>query len=69
VQFLPSAFEREYGRHVAIAYPREGFAALKERLRQHGAELIAPLRPTASERLFFRDLDGYVFEIVVQEKA
>ena len=66
--FAPSPFEREYGRHVAIAYPREGFAGLKERLRQQGAEVIAPLRETPSERFFFRDPDGYAFE-VVQERT
>jgi catechol 2,3-dioxygenase-like lactoylglutathione lyase family enzyme len=62
--FEPSPFEREYGRHVAVAWPREGFAELKERLRRHGAELIDPLRPTAAERFFFRTPDGYVFEVV-----
>jgi catechol 2,3-dioxygenase-like lactoylglutathione lyase family enzyme len=62
--FAPSPFEREYGRHVAVAYPREGFAGLKERLGQHGAEVIAPLRETPSERFFFRDPEGYVFEVI-----
>ena len=52
--FEPSAFEREYGRHIAVSYPREGFAGLKDRLKQHGAELIAPLRATPFERFFFR---------------
>jgi catechol 2,3-dioxygenase-like lactoylglutathione lyase family enzyme len=66
--FEPSPFEREYGRHVAVAYPRAGFAALKERLRQHGAELIAADRPTPFERFFFRDPDGYVFEVVEAER-
>ena len=64
--WAPSPFEREYGRHVAVAYPREGFAGLKERLRQQGAEVIAPLRETRPERFFFRDPDGYVFEVVEQ---
>ena len=64
--FEPSPFEREYGRHVAVAYPAEGFAGLKERLRQHGAELVAPLRPTASERFFFRTPDGYLFEVIAR---
>jgi catechol 2,3-dioxygenase-like lactoylglutathione lyase family enzyme len=62
--FMPSPFEQEFGRHLAIAYPRAGFAALKERLVQHGAELIAPVRPTPFERFFFRDPNGYVFEVV-----
>jgi catechol 2,3-dioxygenase-like lactoylglutathione lyase family enzyme len=42
--FEPSAFEREFGRHVALAHPREDFAALKDRLLRQGAELVAPAR-------------------------
>ena len=30
--FEPSPFEREFGRHVAVTYPRDDFDALKERL-------------------------------------
>jgi catechol-2,3-dioxygenase len=67
--FQHSPFEREYGRHVAVTHPREDFAKLKERLQQNGAELVAPLRETTSERFFFRDLDGYVFEVVAAERV
>jgi catechol 2,3-dioxygenase-like lactoylglutathione lyase family enzyme len=66
--FAPSPFEREYGRHVAIDYPRAGFADLKERLRRLGAEVIAADRPTPFERFFFRDPNGYVFEVVAAER-
>jgi catechol 2,3-dioxygenase-like lactoylglutathione lyase family enzyme len=66
--FAPSPFEREYGRHIALSYPRAGFAELKERLRQHGAEVIAADRPTPFERFFFRDPNGYVFEVVAAER-
>ncbi len=63
--FSVSPFEREFGRHVALFYPREGFVALKERLVQHGAELIEPLRATPFARLFFREpVNGYVFEVI-----
>ncbi len=62
--FEPSPFEREFGRHVAIEYPLGGFEALKRRLTEHGAELIAPERETPFERFFFRDPNGYVFEVV-----
>jgi catechol 2,3-dioxygenase-like lactoylglutathione lyase family enzyme len=62
--YAPSPFEREYGRHIAVAYPRDSFAGLKERLQQHGARLVAPLRETAFERFFFTDPEGYVFEVV-----
>src|SRR5689334_4431672 len=62
--FQPSPFEREYGRHVAVTYPHAGFAGLKQRLQQQGAELVAPLRPTSTERFFFRHPDGYLFEVI-----
>jgi catechol 2,3-dioxygenase-like lactoylglutathione lyase family enzyme len=66
--FRPSPFEREYGRHIALAYPRTDFAALKCRLVEEGAELIAADRPTPFERFFFRDPNGYVFEVVAEER-
>ncbi len=64
--YTPTPFDREYGRHVAVIYPREGFAALKDRLVREGAELVAPLRETPFERFFFRDADGYVFEVIAE---
>ena len=66
--FEPSAFEREYGRHIAVSFPLAGFPLLKQRLEQNGAELIAATRPTPFERFFFRDPNGYVFEIVAAER-
>jgi catechol 2,3-dioxygenase-like lactoylglutathione lyase family enzyme len=62
--FEPSPFEREYGRHIAVTFPAETFPALKQRLAELGAEVIAPERPTPFERFFFRTPDGYVFEVV-----
>jgi len=64
--FEPSPFEREYGRHIALAYPLAGFACLKERLRQQEGVLIAPLRETPFERFFFQTPDGYVFEVIAE---
>jgi catechol 2,3-dioxygenase-like lactoylglutathione lyase family enzyme len=63
--FEASPFEREFGRHVAVYYPLARFDALKQRLVQRGAELIAPLRIAPFERFFFRDpVNGYVFEVI-----
>lgn len=62
--FKPSPFEQEFGRHVAIEFAEGSFDALKNRLVEHGAELIAPIRDTPFERFFFKDLNGYVFEVV-----
>jgi hypothetical protein len=63
--FEISAFEAEFGRHVALYYPLEEFPALKDRLTSRGAEIIAPLRATPFERFFFREpINGYVFEVI-----
>ena len=62
--FEPSPFEAEFGRHVALAVPSAEFAALKQRLGEHGAELIKPQRETPFARFFFRDPNGYVFEVI-----
>jgi catechol 2,3-dioxygenase-like lactoylglutathione lyase family enzyme len=67
--FRPSRFEAEFGRHVALAFPRTELAGLKRRLLARGAALIAPERPTPFERFFFRDPDGYVFEVVAAERG
>ena len=62
--FAPSPFESEFGRHVALTVAPAEFAALKGRLRQHGAEMIEPQRETPFARFFFRDPNGYVFEVI-----
>ena len=66
--FQPSAFEAEFGRHVALAFPLAEFEGLKRRLLAQGAALIEPERPTPFERFFFRDPNGYVFEVVAAER-
>ena len=62
--FEPSPFEAEFGRHFAFDYPLAEFQPLKERLVDNGAELIKPIRHTPFERFFFREPNGYIFEIV-----
>jgi catechol 2,3-dioxygenase-like lactoylglutathione lyase family enzyme len=62
--FEPSPFEDEFGRHVAVFHDIADFPALKERLAANGAELIEPKRETPHERFFFRDPNGYVFEVM-----
>lgn len=63
--FEVSPFEREFGRHVALFFPHEQFETLKQTLRDHGAEMIAPLRATPFERFFFKEpVNGYVFEVI-----
>ena len=62
--FEPSPFEQEFGRHIAVAFPLAQFPQLKQRLQAHGATLIEPKRATPFARFFFRDPNGYVFEVV-----
>jgi catechol 2,3-dioxygenase-like lactoylglutathione lyase family enzyme len=63
--FEVSRFEEEFGRHIAVFHPLADFAALKQRLAEAGAELIAPRRPTPFERFFFREpINGYLFEVI-----
>jgi catechol 2,3-dioxygenase-like lactoylglutathione lyase family enzyme len=63
--FDVSAWEGEFGRHVALRHPAGDFQALKARLIEAGATLIDPLRPTPFARFFFREpVNGYVFEVV-----
>jgi catechol 2,3-dioxygenase-like lactoylglutathione lyase family enzyme len=63
-EFEPSPFEQEFGRHIAVTFPLAEFPRLKQRLQAHGAALIEPLRETPFARFFFRDPNGYVFEVV-----
>jgi hypothetical protein len=63
-EFEPSRFEREFGRHVAVTISLARFPGLKERLQAHGASLIEPVRETPFARFFFRDPNGYIFEVV-----
>ena len=43
---------------------------MKQAIVQRGGELIAPLRATPFERLFFREpVNGYVFEVIDQARA
>jgi catechol 2,3-dioxygenase-like lactoylglutathione lyase family enzyme len=65
--YEPSPFEAEFGRHFAFFHPGQDFPALKQRLVENGATLIDPIRPTPFERFFFRDPNGYYFEIIDRE--
>lgn len=65
--FEPSAFEAEYGRHIAVFFPGSSFPELKQRLADAGAELITAKRPTPFARFFFREPNGYVFEVIDEE--
>ena len=66
--FEVSPFEGEFGRHVALFVPPATFDGVRQRLQQHGAELIEPLRATPFARVFFREpVNGYVFEVIARE--
>ena len=62
--FEVSPFEREFGRHVAVFHPGSDFSALKQRITTAGGQLIDAIRETPFERFFFRDPNGYLFEVI-----
>ena len=64
LDFEPWNKEFEYRRHMAIAYPLSQFDALIARIRDHGGELIDEERAGDPPRIFFRDPNGYLFEVV-----
>jgi predicted enzyme related to lactoylglutathione lyase len=65
--FAVSAFEGEFGRHIAVSFPPDQFPTVKSRLADAGGEIITPLRPTPFERFFAREpVNGYVIEVIQQ---
>ena len=63
--FEVSAFEREFGRHIALYHPSRDFESLKQRLTAQGGTLLAPQRATSYDRFFFLEpVNGYMFEVI-----
>ena len=63
--FEVSPFEKEYGRHFAFFASAERLAEIKERLpRDYDIPVQAPLRTTPFERIFFKDPNGYLIEVI-----
>ena len=62
--FEPSSHEQEFGRHFAIFHAGEDFPALQQRIAECGGELIDAIRETPFARFFFRDPNGYMFEVI-----
>lgn len=65
--FTPPPFETEFGRHFAVLHPAADLPALRQRLAEHGAAVMEPIRVTPFPRFFFRDPNGYVFEVISRE--
>ncbi|MGY8771131.1 MAG: VOC family protein [Pirellulales bacterium] len=65
--FEASPFEQEYGRHFAFFFPANELVKIRERLKERNVEVIPPLRPTPFERFFFKDPNGYMFEVIDQD--
>lgn len=62
--FQPSQFEDEFGRHVALSVTDAELDEVRAKLIEQGAEIIPPQRDTPHRRLFFRDPDGYIIEVI-----
>lgn len=68
--FEVTAFENEFGRHIALYAPDRHLAAIKARLTERGAKVFDPLRPTSYARFFFREpINGYVVEVITDIAA
>ena len=67
IENAPASQDEEFGRHYAFFHPVNDFDGLMERVRQNGGEIVEPIRETPFRRLFFRDPNGYVFELISQE--
>ena len=59
--------DKEFGRHYAFFHPSDDFDAVIKRVTRHGGELVEPIRETPFRRIFFRDLNGYLFELIDQQ--
>jgi catechol 2,3-dioxygenase-like lactoylglutathione lyase family enzyme len=62
--FRPPQFEDEFGRHVALSVTDAELDEVRARLIEQGTEIIPPKRTTPHRRLFFRDPNGYIIEVV-----
>jgi catechol 2,3-dioxygenase-like lactoylglutathione lyase family enzyme len=62
--FAPPVGEGEYGRHVALSFADSQLNGIRAALGRLGAEIIEPQRATPFRRFFFRDPNGYVFEVI-----
>ncbi len=60
--------DQEYGRHVAFFHAGDDFEGVKKRLLEYGMEIIPPIRATPFPRFFFRDPNGYLFELINQDE-
>ena len=52
-----------------MSVPPLGLRGLKDRLAAHGITPIEPERATPFARFFFRDPNGYVFEVIEEERV
>jgi len=66
--FEVSPFEQEFGRHFAFFFSAAQLATIRQRLAERSVEVIPPIRPTPFQRFFFRDPNGYMFEVIDQDK-
>lgn len=60
----PCVFARVHPDAAAFLDQFDGQSAFLSVLADAGAELITAKRPTPFERFFFREPNGYVFEVI-----
>lgn len=67
IKDCPPPGDQEFGRHFALFHPANDFDGVIERVKANGGEIVAPLRNTPFRRVFFRDPNGYLFELIDQD--
>lgn len=59
--------DQEFGRHYAFFYPGNEFDGVMERVCEYGGQIVPPIRETPFRRMFVRDPNGYLFELIDQD--
>ena len=67
IEDAPAPDDQEFGRHYAFFHPGSDFNALEDRVTRHGGVIVQPIRETPFQRIFFRDPNGYLFELIDQD--
>ncbi len=67
IENAPIPNDEEYGRHYAFFHPANDFEGVVSRLIECNSQVIPPIRETPFQRIFFRDPNGYLFELIDQD--
>ena len=67
IENTPASADEEFGRHYAFFHPADDFDGVINRVRENDGEIVDPIRETPFRRVFFKDPNGYMFELIDQD--